>query len=180
LLEVLDPEQNKAYVDHYLEVDYDLSNILFVATANSYYSIPAALLDRMEVVEFPGYLEEEKLEIARRFLVPRQVAQNGLGEVGIHFENDALLTLIRDYTYEAGVRNLEREIANVCRKIARRVAENKRYAKRIQEQRLVDLIGPPAFTHEVLREEDEVGVATGVAWTPNGGDTMFIEVNLMP
>ncbi len=180
LLEVLDPEQNKAYVDHYLEVDYDLSKILFVATANSYYSIPAALLDRMEVVEFPGYLEEEKLEIARRFLVPRQVAQNGLGEVGIHFENDALLTLIRDYTYEAGVRNLEREIANVCRKIARRVAENKRYAKRVQEQRLVDLIGPPAFTHEVLREEDEVGVATGVAWTPNGGDTMFIEVNLMP
>ncbi len=179
LLEVLDPEQNKAFVDHYLDLDYDLSRVLFVATANTLDPIPPALLDRMEVVEFPGYLEEEKIEIARRFLIPRQLSQHGLSERGIHFELDTLQTLIRDYTYEAGVRNLEREIANICRKTARRVAEKKRYPHRVRAEKLADLIGPPLFTRETLREDDEVGVATGVAWTPNGGDTMFIEVNLM-
>ncbi len=179
LLEVLDPEQNKAFVDHYLDIDYDLSRVLFVATANTLDPIPPALLDRMEVVEFPGYLEEEKIEIARRFLIPRQLSQHGLNEDGLHYETDALQTLIRDYTYEAGVRNFEREIANICRKVARRVAEKKRYPHRIRAERLADLIGPPLFTREALREEDEVGVATGVAWTPSGGDTMFIEVNLM-
>lgn len=179
LLEVLDPEQNKAYVDHYLDLDYDLSSILFIATANTLDTIPGALLDRMEVVEFPGYLEEEKLEIARRFLIPRQLEQHGLAEYGLHLETDVLTTIIRDYTYEAGVRNLEREIANICRKIARRVAENKRYPRRIRAGRLSELIGPPPYTRDLLRPEDEVGVATGVAWTPNGGDTMYIEVNLM-
>jgi ATP-dependent Lon protease len=180
LLEVLDPEQNVAFVDHYLDLDYDLSKILFVATANTVDPIPPALLDRMEIVEFPGYIEEEKLEIARRFLIPRQLNQHGLKEAGLRFETSALRTLIQDYTYEAGVRNLEREIANVCRKIARRVAEGRRYPKRIPTGRLADLIGPPRFTSDLLREEDEVGIATGVAWTPNGGDILFIEVNLMP
>lgn len=180
LLEVLDPEQNEAFVDHYLDLDYDLSDILFVATANILHTIPPALLDRMEVIEFPGYLEEEKQEIARQFLIPRQLEQHGLKDKGIRFDKSAIISLIRNYTYEAGMRNLEREIANVCRKVARRVAENKKYPKRIVAKRLVDLVGPPTYSRMGLREEDEVGVATGVAWTSNGGDTMIIEVNLMP
>ncbi|HZD11655.1 MAG TPA: endopeptidase La [Candidatus Binatia bacterium] len=180
LLEVLDPQQNWAFSDHYLDMDYDLSRILFVATANFLDPIPPALLDRMEVIEFPGYLEEEKIEIARQFLIPRQLHEHGLENSGLRLEDDALKMLIRDYTYEAGVRNLEREIARVCRKIARRVAEEKSHAKRIRARQLVELIGPPQFAREMLREEDEVGVATGVAWTSAGGDTMFIEVNLMP
>ena len=180
LLEVLDPEQNCAFSDHYLDLDYDLSKILFVATANFLDPVPPALLDRMEVIEFPGYLEEEKIEISRQFLIPRQLHQHGLAKSGLRLEDDALKTLIRDYTYEAGVRNLEREIAKVCRKIARRVAEDKSHARRIRSRQLVELIGPAPYTKDMLREEDEVGVATGVAWTSAGGDTMFVEVNLMP
>ncbi|MDX1662905.1 MAG: endopeptidase La [Candidatus Promineifilaceae bacterium] len=180
LLEVLDPEQNYAFSDHYLDLDYDLSKVLFVATANYLDPIPHALLDRMEVIEFPGYLEEEKLEIARHFLIPRQLERHGLEEIGLRFEDDALKQLIREYTYEAGVRNLEREIAKVCRKIARRVAEEKSHPRRLRSRQVIDLIGPPQFSKEMLREEDEVGVATGVAWTAAGGDTMFVEVNLMP
>ncbi|MCI0398852.1 MAG: endopeptidase La [Chloroflexi bacterium] len=180
LLEVLDPEQNKAFVDHYLDLDYDLSNVLFVTTANVLDTIPPALQDRMEVIEFPGYLEEEKLEIARHFLIPRQTGQHGLAEAGLHFDDNALKMMIRQYTYEAGVRNLEREIANVCRKVARRVAEKRRYPRRITGKQVVDLLGPPRMTQEFLREEDEVGVATGVAWTAAGGDILFIEVTLMP
>lgn len=179
LLEVLDPQQNWSFSDHYLDLDYDLSKILFVATANYLDPIPAALLDRMELIEFPGYLEEEKIEIARHFLIPRQLHEHGLGDSGVRLEDDALKTLIRDYTYEAGVRNLEREIARVCRKIARRVAEGKSHAKRIRARQLATLVGPPPYTKDMLREEDEVGVATGVAWTSAGGDTMFVEVNLM-
>lgn len=180
LLEVLDPQQNCAFSDHYLDLDYDLSNILFVATANFLDPIPPALLDRMEVIEFPGYLEEEKIEIARQFLIPRQLHEHGLEESGLRLEDDALKTLIRDYTYEAGVRNLEREFARVCRKIARRVAEEKTHPKRIRARQLIELIGPPQYTKDMLRDEDEIGVATGVAWTSAGGDTMFVEVNLMP
>lgn len=180
LLEVLDPQQNWAFSDHYLDLDYDLSNILFVATANFLDPIPPALLDRMEVIEFPGYLEEEKIEIARQFLIPRQLHEHGLEESGLRLEDDALKTLIRDYTYEAGVRNLEREIAKVCRKIARRVAEEKTHPKRLRARQLAELVGPPQYVKEMLRDEDEVGVATGVAWTSAGGDTMFVEVNLMP
>lgn len=179
LLEVLDPEQNHAFRDHYMEVDLDLSKVLFITTANSLEPIPPALLDRMEVIEFPGYLEEEKIDICRQFIIPRQFEQHGLTKIGLRFDDDALRMLIRQYTYEAGVRNLEREIANVCRKVARRVAENKRYPLRITPARLEELLGPPRFSEELLRDEDEVGVATGVAWTPSGGDTMPIEVNLM-
>ncbi len=180
LLEVLDPEQNKAFVDHYLDLDYDLSNVLFITTSNVLDTIPPALQDRMEVIEFPGYLEEEKLEISRQFLIPRQLSQHGLQDSGVRFEDEALKTIIRQYTYEAGVRNLEREIANVCRKVARRVVEQKRYPKRIKTKQVIEFIGPPRLTQELMREEDEVGVATGVAWTAAGGDILFIEVTIMP
>ncbi|MDX1687125.1 MAG: endopeptidase La [Candidatus Promineifilaceae bacterium] len=180
LLEVLDPEQNHAFSDHYLDLDYDLSNILFVATANFLDPIPDALLDRMEVIEFPGYLEEEKVEIARQFLIPRQMERHGLEDTGVRIDDSAVELLIREYTYEAGVRNLEREIAKVCRKIARRVAEDKSHPKRIRAKQVANLVGPPQFSKDALPEDDEVGIATGVAWTAAGGDTMFIEVNLMP
>ncbi len=179
LLEVLDPEQNKAFVDHYLDLDYDLSNVLFITTANLLDTIPPALQDRMEVIEFSGYLEEEKLEISRQFLIPRQLEEHGLLDVGIRLDASVLKMIIRQYTYEAGVRNLEREIANVCRKIARRVVERKRYPKRISAKQLVELLGPPRMIQQFLREEDEVGVATGVAWTAAGGDILFIEVSVM-
>ena len=180
LLEVLDPEQNHAYSDHYLEVPYDLSKVLFVTTANYLEPVPPALLDRLEVIEFSGYTEEDKLAIARRFLVPRQLEAHGLGDVGVHFEEEALKAMIRDYTFEAGVRNLDREIANVCRKVARRVAENKRYSRRIRAASLHRYLGTPRYTHTLAEEKDEVGVATGVAWTEAGGDIMVIEAVLMP
>ncbi|MBP7997747.1 MAG: endopeptidase La [Chloroflexi bacterium] len=180
LLEVLDPEQNKEFLDHYLDLDYDLSNVLFVTTANSLDPIPRPLLDRMEVIEFSSYMEEEKLEIARTHLIPKQLEEHGLADTNVRFDEDALKAMIRQYTYEAGVRNLNREIANVCRKIARRVAEGRRHPHRIYARLLPELLGPPHFSEEVLRENDEIGVATGVAWTSAGGDTMLIEVNLMP
>jgi ATP-dependent Lon protease len=179
LLEVLDPEQNWAYSDHYLELDYDLSQVLFITTANYLAPIPPALEDRLEVIDFPGYTEEEKIHIARQFLIPQQIQANGIGKVGLRFSDDALDTLIRDYTYEAGVRNLDREIANVCRKVARRVAEGKRHPKRIATTQVHKLLGPPEFIFSLPMEDDEVGVATGVAWTPAGGELMAIEVTLM-
>ncbi len=179
LLEVLDPEQNNAFADHYLGLDFDLSKVLFITTANYLDTIPHALQDRMELIEFTGYLEEEKLEIGRRFLVPKQVAQHGLEDKGVRFEEDALKAIVREYTREAGVRNFERETANVCRKIARAVAEKRRYPRRVSAKRVRDLLGPPRFLAEELQEEDEVGIATGAAWTATGGEIMFIEVNLM-
>ena len=179
LLEVLDPEQNNTFADHYLDVDYDLSQVLFVTTANYLDSIPFALLDRMEVIEFSSYLEEEKLEICRQFLVPRQLKLHGLDDKGVRIEDQGLKTLIRLYTQEAGVRNLEREIASVCRKVARSVAEGKRFPRRITANKIEELLGPPRFIHEMLPDQDEVGVATGAAWTATGGEIMFIEVNLM-
>ncbi|MGH2538858.1 MAG: endopeptidase La [Candidatus Promineifilaceae bacterium] len=180
LLEVLDPEQNKAYMDHYLDLDYDLSKVLFVTTANILETIPPALQDRMEVIEFPGYIEEEKLAISHQFLIPRQLKQHGLADAGLRFDDELVKILIRQYTYEAGVRNLEREIANMCRKVARRVAEKRRYPKRLNGRHLAEWLGPPRLIQEGQRDEDEVGVATGVAWTAAGGDIMFIEVTLMP
>jgi ATP-dependent Lon protease len=180
LLEVLDPEQNYAYSDHYLDINYDLSKVLFITTANYLDPIPPALLDRMEVIEFPGYVEEEKLHIARQFLIPRELEQNGLDGRGIRFEDNAIRMICREYTYEAGVRNLEREIAKICRKIARRVAENKRVQKRIGADSLHKFLGPPQFISPLAEEADEIGVATGLAWTEGGGDIMAIEVTLMP
>ncbi|MCC6607225.1 MAG: endopeptidase La [Anaerolineae bacterium] len=180
LLEVLDPEQNYSFADHYLDLDYDLSQILFVTTANYLDTIPPALQDRMEIIEFSGYLEEEKLEICRQFLVQQQLEAHGLAEQGIELTEEGLRTIIRDYTQEAGVRNLEREVANVCRKIARDVAEERPFPHQIAAKEVETLLGPPRFSQEMLQDEDQVGIATGAAWTAAGGDIMFIEVNLMP
>lgn len=180
LLEVLDPEQNYSFVDHYLGLEYDLSRVLFVTTANYLDSIPHALQDRMEVIEFSSYLEEEKLGILHQFLVPRQLEQHGLTGKKIRFEEDGLKTLIREYTREAGVRNLEREVANVARKIARQVAEGKRFPRQITPDKVRELLGPPRFVEDTRSDTDEVGVATGAAWTAAGGELMTIEVNLMP
>ncbi len=186
LLEVLDPEQNHAFSDHYLEVPYNLSQVMFITTANILDPIPPALRDRMEVIHFPGYIEEEKLQIAKRFLIPKQLREHGLEQSGpgqggrlLHFSTGALKHIIREYTYEAGVRNLEREIATICRKVARRVAENKPGPRSITSVSLVKYLGPPRFTFGIAEKQDEVGVATGVAWTEAGGDLLAVEVTLM-
>jgi ATP-dependent Lon protease len=179
LLEVLDPEQNHAFSDHYLEVPYDLSKVMFITTANILDPIPPALRDRMEVIDFPGYIEEEKLAIAQKFLVPRQLEAHGLKAGHPHFTSAALRTMIREYTYEAGVRNLERSIANVCRKLARRVAEGKSIPHRIQPSMLDKYLGPPEFTELAVEEADQVGVANGLAWTEAGGDVLQVEVSVM-
>jgi len=180
LLEVLDPEQNKAFSDHYIDLDFDLSQVLFLTTANLLDTIPPALHDRLEVIEFPGYIEEEKLEIARRFLIPRQLKEHGLESRGIRFESGAIQSIIRQYTYEAGVRNLDRSFAGVCRKIARLVAENKRYPKRISAAMIAKLLGPAPAIPDMMHDAPEIGVSTGLAWTSAGGDTIFIEVSLLP
>jgi len=179
LLEVLDPEQNHTFSDHYLELLYDLSQVMFITTANYTGSIPAALLDRMEVIEFPGYIEEEKLEIAQRFLIPRQLEENGLEEGEVRITPQALQRIIREYTYEAGVRNLEREIGRICRKIARMKAENKRYRKQVGAAGLERYLGPPEFYNQEAERQNEIGVATAVAWTESGGEIMPVEVLLL-
>jgi ATP-dependent Lon protease len=179
LLEVLDPEQNCAFSDHYLELPYDLSKVMFITTANTTATIPPALLDRMEVIEFPGYIEEEKMEIARRFLIPRQLEENGLEEGEVRISDQALQRLIREYTYEAGVRNLEREISRVCRKLARAKAEGKQYPNQVGSTSVERYLGPPQFYNLEAERQDEVGVATAIAWTENGGEIMPVEVLLM-
>jgi ATP-dependent Lon protease len=180
LLEILDPEQNYAFSDHYLEVPYDLSKVLFITTANFLDPVPPALRDRMEEIEFPGYVDEEKLEIANRFLIPRQLEENGLEKTPVAFTEGALRELIREYTYEAGVRNLERRIASICRKIARSVAEEKKSPRRVTAAMLNHYLGPPDFIRSLAEEEDGVGIAMGVAWTEGGGDLTPVEVALMP
>jgi len=179
LLEVLDPEQNFSFSDHYLELPFDLSKVMFITTANTLGTVPPALLDRLEVIEFPGYIEEEKLVIARRFLVPRQIAENGLDKGGLQFENESLRRMIREYTYEAGVRNLEREIGKVCRKVARWKAEGKRTPEQVTTEVIEKLLGPPQFFQTEAERQDEVGVAAGLAWTENGGEIMFVEVAIL-
>ncbi len=179
LLEVLDPEQNNAFSDHYLEVSYDLSKVIFITTANSLSTIPPALLDRMEIIEFSGYIEEEKLEIAKRFLIPRQMEENGLSDEQIIFQDASLMKIIREYTYEAGVRNFEREIGSVLRKIARLKTEKKTYPKRITPQAIRKYLGPQQYFETEAEMEDEVGVATALAWTENGGEIMPVEVLIL-
>jgi ATP-dependent Lon protease len=180
LLEVLDPEQNSSFSDHYLEVPFDLSQVLFIATANWMDPVPAALRDRMEVIELPGYTEEEKVEIARRFLIPRQLDRNGVARVGLSLPDETLRGLIRSYTREAGVRNLEREVGAVARKVARRVAEEGLAGPvTVQPAELPELLGPVRFEPELAERAGMPGVAVGLAWTPAGGDILFVESTRM-
>ncbi|MBC7876273.1 MAG: endopeptidase La [Anaerolineales bacterium] len=179
MLEVLDPEQNYAFSDHYLELPFDLSKVMFVTTANSLANIPAPLLDRMEVIDFPGYIEEEKLEIANRYLIPRQIEENGIDNLGLTFEPAALQRMIREYTYEAGVRNLEREIGRVSRKVARLKAEAKKYPISIAPDMIEKLLGPQQVFQSEAERTDEVGVVTSLAWTETGGEIMLVEVAII-
>jgi len=180
LLEVLDPEQNVAFRDHYLDVPFDLSEVLFITTANILDPIPPALRDRMEVLEIPGYTEEEKLAIARDHLVQKQIANHGLTPEQLTIDDDALRLVIRGYTREAGVRNLEREIGALCRKAARRRAEGNETPLAITPDVVVELLGAPHFLDEEMEERTkEPGVAIGLAWTPAGGDVLFIEASRM-
>jgi ATP-dependent Lon protease len=179
LLEALDPEQNNAFSDHYLEVPFDLSDVMFITTANVLDTIPPALRDRMEVIPFPGYTEDEKVEIATRFLVPKQLRDNGLDADRLKFTQSALRKIIREYTREAGVRNLEREIASICRKVAKRVASGYSKSTKVDDSRLVEYLGTRRYHYGMAEEKDEVGAATGLVYTEFGGDIVQIEVGLM-
>ncbi|MEJ2187939.1 MAG: endopeptidase La [Acidobacteriota bacterium] len=183
LLEVLDPEQNHTFHDHYLDVEYDLSKVFFICTANVTHSIPPALLDRMEVIQLSGYTHQEKMEIARQFLVPRQIERLGLKRFGVDFSQDALMLLIERYTREAGVRNLEREIASVCRKLARRVLKEKlrRDASAIEvtPEVIGELLGKPRYRAQRREQDPEIGAAAGLAWTQVGGELLLTEASLM-
>ncbi len=182
LLEVLDPEQNSSFSDHYLEVPFDLSQVLFIATANVMDTVPPALCDRMEVIELPGYTLEEKVEIAVNFLIPRQIERNGIADVGFELTEDGLRKIIESYTREAGVRNLEREIGAVCRKVARRVAEAEPgtdHQAVIDVEGVLELLGPIKAEPELAEDDSIPGVAVGLAWTPAGGDILFIESTQM-
>jgi ATP-dependent Lon protease len=179
LLEVLDPEQNVAFTDHYLGVPFDLRNVMFITTANLADPILPALKDRMEIIEISGYTEEEKLHIANRYLLPRQLDEHGIGKKQLELTDEALLKIIQSYTREAGLRNLEREVATICRKVARDVAEGKKGLARITGASLHRFLGAPKFLAEPEQEQDEVGVATGLAWTQTGGDILYIESTMM-
>ncbi len=180
LLEVLDPAQNHAFTDHYLDVAFDLSKVFFITTANLQDPIPAPLRDRMEIIELPGYTEQEKLEIARRYLLPRQMQENGLPETALRVTEHAILEVIRSYTREAGVRSLERELGAVCRTVARRIAKGETGETLVTEDNLPDSLGPPRFRWELAEQRDEVGVATGLAATMAGGDVLFVEATSVP
>ncbi|OLE67614.1 MAG: endopeptidase La [Acidobacteria bacterium 13_1_20CM_2_68_7] len=180
LLEVLDPEQNYSFRDHYLNVPFDLSNVMFVATANLLDPIQPAFRDRMEVISLSGYTEEEKIEIARRHLIPKQVEENGLSEAQMSFTDKAVQTIIQKYTREAGLRNLEREIAKTCRKLARRVADGESGPFKVTPVRAEELLGVPRVTPEMALLSNQVGVATGLAWTAAGGEILFVEATIMP
>jgi len=179
LLEVLDPEQNYAFSDHYLNLPFDLSKVMFITTANMTDPIPEPLLDRMELLNLPGYTEEEKLEIARKFIVPRQVKEHGLTKKHLTFQDDSIKKIISQYTREAGLRNLEREIASICRKVAKRVASGKSTQTAVSPKTVQELLGIPKYIPETEQELDEIGVATGLAWTPVGGEILYIEATIM-
>jgi ATP-dependent Lon protease len=178
LLEVLDPEQNHAFSDHYLNLPFDLSNVLFICTANWLDPVPPALADRMEVIQLSGYTNEEKLEIARKFLIPRQLEDNGISTKHLEFSNDALLRIIAEYTKEAGLRNLERELASICRKVARKVAVGKSELTKLTRANIHSFLGAPKFLPEAEQEHHEIGVATGLAWTSAGGEVLYVEASL--
>ncbi len=179
MLEVLDPEQNSTFSDHYLEVDFDLSNVMFISTANYRDAIPPALKDRMEILDFSGYIEDEKVNIAKRHLIPKQVEENGLDEKSVTLDDGSIKELIRSYTREAGVRNLEREIANVLRKVALETVEKKTKKTRVTKTKVSDYLGAPKFYSEIAERATKPGVVTGLAWTAAGGDILFIESSKM-
>jgi ATP-dependent Lon protease len=182
LLEVLDPEQNKAFNDHYLDLNYDLSNVLFITTANSLHTIPLPLQDRMEIIELSGYTEEEKMEIAKGFLIPKQLEVHGLENKGIQFTEDAIREVIRSYTREAGVRNLERSIATICRKIAKEIVTktSSESPSTITPELIERYLGVPRYRLNTSAQKDQIGVVTGLAWTETGGSVLYIEVAIMP
>ena len=180
MLEVLDPEQNKNFNDHFIEVPFDLSKVLFLTTANTMQSIPAPLLDRMEIIELSSYTEAEKLQIARRHLWGKQVAENGLSKRQISITDGAIMKIIQNYTREAGVRNLERKLGEICRKCAMAIASGKKKSARVTADNLAKYLGVPRFTHSELLDKDEIGVATGMAWTAVGGELLPIEVSVLP
>ena len=180
LLEVLDPAQNNSFRDHYLDLPFDLSHVLFICTANQLETISPPLRDRMETIALSGYTEFEKMQIAKRYLIPKQREANGLRDSQAQISDTALKAIVHDYTREAGVRNLEREIGTVFRKVARRIAEEPRHKARVRPDNLVDYLSKPRFYNEVKKRMASVGVATGLAWTPVGGDIMFIETTTMP
>jgi ATP-dependent Lon protease len=210
MLEVLDPEQNSTFNDHYLEVDYDLSKVLFITTANVLFNIPLPLQDRMEIIELNGYLEHDKLEIARRHIIPKQLKEHGLEGHDIQFTDEAILKLVREYTAEAGVRNLEREIASLCRKIAKEIVQQRGHSmangtpgsaklangapgkksRKVQvptyasisitPERVESYLKVPRYRNRVGEQEDMIGAATGLAWTSVGGDTLTVEVSIVP
>ncbi|HGJ67384.1 TPA: endopeptidase La, partial [bacterium] len=175
LLEVLDPEQNNAFSDHYLDVAFDLSNVMFITTANVLDTIPPALLDRMEVLRLPGYTETEKLNIAKKFLLPKQLEAHGLTNEQMSISDEGILKIIRDYTREAGVRNLERELGTICRKTAKAIAQNEDTKSNISEDQIYNYLGPETFHSEVAERANEPGVAVGMAWTMTGGEIIFVE-----
>jgi ATP-dependent Lon protease len=180
LLEVLDPEQNSTFLDHYLDVEYDLSNVMFICTANVLHTIPQALRDRMEVLQLAGYTEQEKVEIAKRFLVPKAVEGAGLTTENIIFQDESIQTIIQRYTREAGVRNLEREISSICRKVARKVVvEGKSFKEDVTAEKVTEYLGVPRFRPSLAEERNEVGIATGLAWTEVGGELLVSEATLM-
>jgi len=179
LLEVLDPEQNHSFSDHYIEVPFDLSKVMFIATANMIEPIPPALRDRMEIIEIPSYIEEEKLNIAKYFLVPKQIKAHGLTEDMIKFEDSALRKIINSYTREAGVRNLERRIADICRGVAKDVAMGKTEPTTITEDVVPKYLGQPKYYHEAAEWINKPGIAMGLAWTPVGGEILFVEATKM-
>jgi ATP-dependent Lon protease len=180
LLEVLDPEQNSAFLDHYLDVEYDLSHVMFICTANVLHTVPQALRDRMEVMQLAGYTEYEKIEIAKRFLVPKSVEGTGLTDKNITFTDEAIQTIIQRYTREAGVRNLEREINSICRKVARKVVVDAASSDEITPEKVTEYLGVPRFRPTLAEERNEIGVATGLAWTEVGGEILVTEATLMP
>ena len=180
LLEVLDPEQNKDFRDNYLDVPFDLSKVMFITTANQLETIPPPLLDRMELIQLPGYTEHEKLKIAQKYLLPKEIKANALKTEELVIEEDAIRSMIKDYTREAGVRNIEREIANVCRKVAKAIAEGKPTPITVKAADLHDYLGKPRFFAETAGMIDRPGVVTGLAWTPTGGDILFVEASKMP
>jgi ATP-dependent Lon protease len=180
LLEILDPEQNKSFRDNYLDLPFDLSKVFFITTANTLDTIPRPLLDRMEILRLTGYSEEEKVEIARRYLVPRQLAQSGLKAEEVTLEDETLRRIVSGYTREAGVRQLERTIGRVIRKIGLRHAEGKVEPVTVHAAELADLLGPEMFTQDELRKQQPAGVATGLAWTETGGEVLYIEASLLP